>query len=225
MKIFLATADTREIRWANDCGFLDGVVASPAILARETEATGLDAQDLLAAICETVRVPVCAAVEAVTDAEAYRLGRDLARISDQIIVAVPLVEDTLGALRRLRAEGVRVLATLVYTTAQALMAAKAGASIVSIGIDHLDLYGIDGSDVVGETTSLFARHAFECDVLAWCPRGPAQFGRCARAGADILAVEPHLLHALLVNPLTDRGLDRFLAEISSHHPPIAPADA
>jgi len=87
--------------------------------------------------------------------------------------------------------------------------------VVSIGIDHLDLYGIDGADVVRETTSLLLQHGFECDVMAWCPRGPAQFGRCARAGADILAVEPQLLHALLVNPLTDRGVDRFLAEIAA----------
>jgi transaldolase len=215
MKIYLATADTQEIGWASDCGFLDGVVASPAILTRESEASGRDPKDILTAICEAVDVPVCAAVESVNAADAYRLGRDLAKISDQIVVAVPLVEDTLGALRRLRAEGVKVTATLIYTTAQAALAAKAGASVVSIGIDHLDLYGIDGADVVRETTSLLLQHGFECDVMAWCPRGPAQFGRCARAGADILAVEPQLLHALLVNPLTDRGVDRFLAEIGA----------
>jgi len=215
MKIYLATADTQEIAWASECGFLDGVVASPAILSRESEASGRDPKDILTAICDAVRVPVCAAVESVNAAEAYRLGRDLAKLSDQIVVAVPLVEDTLGALRRLRAEGIKVTATLVYTTAQAALAAKAGASVVSIGIDHLDLYGIDGADVVRETTSLLLQHGFECDVMAWCPRGPAQFGRCARAGADILAVEPQLLHALLVNPLTDRGVDRFLAEIGA----------
>ena len=215
MKIYLASADAQEISWASECGFLDGVVASPAILARETEASGREAKDILTAICEAVDVPVCAAVESVNSAEAYRLGRELAKISDQIVVAVPLVEDTLGTLRRLRAEGVKVTATLIYTTAQAALAAKAGASVVSIGIDHLDLYGIDGADVVRETTSLLLQHGFECDVMAWCPRGPAQFGRCARAGADILAVEPQLLHALLVNPLTDRGVDRFLAEIGA----------
>lgn len=215
MKIYLATADTQEISWASECGFLDGVVASPAILAREADASGRDAKEILTAICEAIDVPVCAAVESVNAEEAYRLGHELAKISDQIVVAVPLVEDTLGALRRLRAEGVKVTATLVYTTAQAALAAKAGASVVSIGIDHLDLYGIDGADVVRETTSLLLQHGFECDVMAWCPRGPAQFGRCARAGADILAVEPQLLHALLVNPLTDRGVDRFLAEIGA----------
>lgn len=215
MKIYLATADAQEITWAGECGFLDGVVASPAILARESETSGREAKEILAALCEATDVPVCAAVEAVNGAEAYRLGRELAKISDQIVVAVPLVEDTLGALRRLRSEGVKVTATLVYTTAQAALAAKAGASVVSIGIDHLDLYGIDGADVVRETTSLLLQHGFECDVMAWCPRGPAQFGRCARAGADILAVEPQLLHALLVNPLTDRGVDRFLAEIGA----------
>jgi len=215
MKIYLATADTQEINWASECGFLDGVVASPAILARESETSGRDAKEILTAICDAVSVPVCAAVESVNGAEAYRLGRELAKLSDQIVVAVPLVEDTLGALRHLRSDGVKVTATLVYTTAQAALAAKAGASVVSIGIDHLDLYGIDGADVVRETTSLFLQHGFECDVMAWCPRGPAQFGRCARAGADILAVEPQLLHALLVNPLTDRGVDRFLAEIGA----------
>lgn len=215
MKIYLATADIQEISWASECGFLDGVVASPAILAREAESSGRDATEILTSICDLVDVPVCAAVESVNAADAYRLGRELAKISDQIVVAVPLVEDTLGALRRLRADGVKVTATLVYTTAQAALAAKAGASVVSIGIDHLDLYGIDGADVVRETTSLLLQHGFECDVMAWCPRGPAQFGRCARAGADILAVEPQLLHALLVNPLTDRGVDRFLAEIGA----------
>jgi transaldolase len=215
MKIYLATADAQEIVWASECGFLDGVVASPAILARESEASGREAKEILTSVCEAVSVPVCAAVESVNGEEAYRLGRDLAKLSDQIVVAVPLVEDTLSALRRLRADGIKVTATLVYTTAQAALAAKAGASVVSIGIDHLDLYGIDGADVVRETCSLLLQHGFECDVMAWCPRGPSQFGRCARAGADILAVEPQLLHALLVNPLTDRGVDRFLAEISA----------
>jgi transaldolase len=149
----------------------------------------------------------------------YREGRDLAKLSDQIVVQIPLVEDALTAIGRLRADGVRVVTTLVYGIPQAILGAKAGAYAVSVSVEHLDLYGHDGADIVRDIVTYFAASNTECDVLAAMPQHPPQFARCARAGADILALAPAVLHALFVHPLTDRGLDQWLQEVSSSHRP------
>lgn len=217
MKIFLATADVEELRWAAGLGLIDGVLTTPAMLTRQSDTDDLEPRDLLDALCRATALPVCAAIGSINADDAYRDGRELAKLSDQIMVQVPLVEDAIDAMRRLRADGVRVVATLVYTTPQALLAAKAGASVVSVAIDTLDLHGQDGAAVVADVCALFDQHGTECDVMAAFPRDAAQFTRCARAGADVVAATPALLRALLVNPLTDRGLDHLLHDLSVHN--------
>jgi transaldolase len=219
MKIFVATASVRDVQWAADSGLADGVITSPAML-REAADDG-DERELLAAICKAATGPVCAAVGAVNAADIYRDARELAKISDQIVVQVPLLEESVTAIRRLRADGVRAVATLVYTTAQAVLAAKAGAFMVNIAVDQLDAVGHDGADVVRDVCTLFAAHAIECDVLASLPQHAAQFARCATAGADVVALATDVLRALLLHPLTDRGLDQFLRDLSVHHRPRA----
>jgi len=221
MKIFLATASPDEVRWATESSLAEGVVVTPTQLAEAVSRRGGSTRDLLAEICEVAPVPVCAAVRSVAGADIYRDGRKLAKISDQILVQVPLVEDAIPAIGRLRSEGVRVVANLVFTPAQALLAAKAGAYMVQVPVDELDQIGEDGAAVVREVRGIFSLHAMECDVVADCPAHGAQFSRCAGAGADVITVTTDVLHNLLLHPLTDRGMDRLLRELSEHSHPQA----
>lgn len=215
MKIFLATASLEEIRWAARSGLLDGVLTAPAMLAEERP-EGEETEQLLE-IVRAAGAPaaaVTASVHAVSAADIYRGGRDLARLSDQIVVQVPLVEDAIEAIRRLSTEGVRVAATLIFNAAQAMLAAKAGASMLGIPVEQLDAVGLDAAQVIAEIRAIFDRDAVECDVMAVRPRTAAQFIACARAGADAAAVAPSVLRALMLHPLTDRGVDQLLNDLS-----------
>jgi transaldolase len=214
MRIFLATAQLDDIRWAAEHGLADGVLTTPALL--DAEADG-DPRGLLADLCRSTNLPVCATVGAVSGADIYRDARELAKLSDHVIVQVPLVEDAVSAIRKLSAEGVKVGATLVFNAAQAILAAKAGASMIATALDQLDVYGHDGLEVVRELHSVFADGRVECDVMALYPRDATQFAGCAIAGADVVAVPPQLVRTLLLHPLTDRGLDQFLNELARGH--------
>ena len=212
MKILLATAALEEIRWATGLALIDGVLTAPALLADEVGSG--DPRERLSEICRSTGLAVYASVTSVDGQEIYREGKELARIDDHIVVQVPLIEDAVGAIRRLRADGVRVCATLVYSGAQALLAAKAGASVVATSIEQLELVGQDGAEAVAEMRALFDAHGIECDVLALAPANAARFAACALAGAESVALAPSRLRALLVHPLTDRGLDQFLNDLS-----------
>jgi transaldolase len=215
MKIFIATAKLDDIRWAHSHGLIDGVLTTPPLLTAEVHPAG--ASDLLADICGVAAFPVAATVGAVNAEDIYRDARDLAKLSDSVIVQIPFVEDAIEAIRRLSAEGVRVAATLVFNAAQAVLAAKAGAGMVSVHVDQIDAQGQDGVDTIAEIHQVFRMHGVECDVLAAMPRNAAQFTGCALAGADAIAVSPETLRALLLHPLTDRGIDRFLTDLSRTH--------
>lgn len=211
MKIFFATAQSDDVAWGAAHGMLDGVVTSPALLA---DVHAADARVHLGDLARMVQAPLFATVQAIDNEGAYRDGRDLARLSDQIVVQVPLVEETLGAMRRLQADGVRVAATHVYNTAQALLAARAGASSVVVALDQLDAAGLDALTVVRDIRAAFDSSHAECDVIALHPSSPTQFGLCAVAGADAVALSADLCRALLVHPLTDRGVDHFLGDVA-----------
>ena len=211
MKIFLATARLDDVAWGAAHGMLDGVFTTPGLLAGE--AAG-DARAHLQELCRLVHGPVFATVQTIDGAGAYRDGRELARLSDQIVVQLPLVEDTLGTMRRLHADGIRVAATHVFSTAQALLAVRAGASSVVTALDRLDAAGHDSIGVVRDIRAAFDSSHAECDVVAVHPASPTQFGVCACAGADAVALTESLCRALLVHPLTDRGVDEFLGEVA-----------
>ena len=211
MKIYLATASTDDVAWGAAHGMLDGVVTSPGLLADHADA---EARTHLAELCRIVHGPIFAAVHTIDAAGAYRDGRELAKLSDQIVVQLPLVEDTLGAMRRLQADGVRVAATHVFNGAQALLAARAGASSVLMAVDRLDAAGHDGVAMIADLRAAFDASDAECDVIALHAGSPAQFGACAVAGADAVAVTADLCRALLVHPLTDRGIDEFLGDVA-----------
>ena len=211
MKIFLATANADDVAWGAAHGMLDGVLTSPRLLA---DASDGDARAHLAELCRLVQRPIFACTQSVDAAGSYRDGRELAKLSDQIVVQLPLVEDTLGAMRRLHAEGIRVASTLVFNTAQALLAVRAGASAVVVYVDQLDACGQDGVGVIREIRAAFDACDAECDVLAANPQSPSQFGACGVAGADIAALAIDRCRSLLVHPLTDRGVDQFLGDVA-----------
>jgi len=219
MKILLASADLDDIAWASANGFLDGVMTTPALLREHDRDEG----DHLADICRVVDAPVYVTVHAVDAEDAYCDGKELARLSDQIVVQIPLIEDALTAVRRLSNDGVRVASLLVFNAAQALLAAKAGACCVVTPIDHLDQVGHSGIEIVRELRAAFDASGTECDIIALRPTTAMQFAACAVAGADAVAVGASELRHLLVHPLTDRGIDQFLSEIARHRPAWSPA--
>jgi transaldolase len=219
MKILLASADLDDITWASANGFLDGVMTTPALLREQDR----DEHDQLADICRIVDAPVYVTVRSVDADDTYRDGTELARLSDQIVVQIPLIEDALTAVRRLANDGVRVASLLVFNAAQGLLAAKAGACCVVTPIDHLDQVGHSGIEIVGELRAAFDASGTECDIIALRPTTAMQFAACALARADAVAVGASELRCLLVHPLTDRGIDQFLSELARHHSAWSPA--
>ncbi len=211
MKLFFVTANADDVAWGAAHGMLDGVLTSPGLLADQTEN---DARAHLLELCRLVHGPIFASVQAIDAASAYRDGKELAKLSDQIVVQLPLIEDTLGAMRRLHADGIRVAGTHIFNTAQALIAVRAGASTVVTAIDGLDAAGHDGVAIVRDIRAAFDRSNAECDVIALNPASPAQYAACAIAGADAAAVTSDLCRALLTHPLTDRGIDQFLGDVA-----------
>ena len=212
MKIFLASADLEQVAWAAETGLADGVITTPALLHAAGAIT--DPRGLLQDLSRAIAGPVIASVESVQSEEMYRDGRELARLSDQIVVEVPLVEDGVVAIRRLSTDGVRVAASLVYSPAQALLAAKAGASVISCVLQQLDAEGQHGLQVVEEIRSVFDAGGAECDILVSSATSASEFTRCVLAGADSVGLGGEVLRALLVHPLTDRGVDRLLTTLS-----------
>lgn len=222
MKILLASASPADVRWATDHGVADGVVTSPSRLAAERPS---EPRELLGELARGVLVPVHASVASVDPGDIHRDGRELARLGDNVVVQVPLVDDAVTAIRRLAGEGVRVAATLVFSAAQALFAAKAGATTVIVPIDQLEALGQDSLAVVRDARQLFDRGGVECDVVAANPHNAATFTGCGLAGADAVIVDLPTVRALLVHPLTDRGVDAFLKELSGARgrPRLTPA--
>lgn len=212
MKILLDTASLDEVRWATEVGIVDGISTDPTLIAEEDSTD--EYHELLTELCRLTRGPVLAPVLAITADDIYRDGKELAKIADNIVIEVPVIEDGLRATARLAADGIRVTATLVFSVAQALFAAKAGAYSVSAFMGRVDDIGGDGVALVRDIRQLFDRHHVECELNAASVRTPRHFAEAATIGADAAAVPPDVLRLLLVHPLTDLGLDHFLNDWS-----------
>ncbi|MHB1298569.1 MAG: transaldolase family protein [Gemmatimonadaceae bacterium] len=217
MRIFLATVVADEIRWAAEAGLLDGIVATPAVLAAELPHA--DPREVLAELSERDSYPIFASVGSLDADEITRGGRALAKITEHVIIAIPFVEDALPAIRRLSTAGVRCAATLVHSSAQGLLAARAGASLVVVAVDALEAIGQSSDHVIRELRESFDRSAVECDVVAAGPASASRFAEVAAAGADAVVVTPSTLRSFLQHPLTDRGVDRFLGDVSRRAKP------
>ena len=212
MNIFIETVSIDEIRQAAAAGFADGVVFSE--LDDAANASADRGHGLIAAIAQEFAIPICVEVGAFSGEDMYQDARELAKLSDNVVVQLPLVEDALVPMHRLNAEGIGICATYVFNGAQAVLAAKAGASMVRVSLHDLDAQGQTSTNAVTEIRSLLAASECECDVMVASPRTTTQFTECITAGAQIVCVEPGVLRSLLLHPLTDRGLDRFLSSLS-----------
>ena len=212
MKFFLDTASLKDISWAAQAGLIDGITTNPSLLAKQ--AGDLDPKDVLKEICSLVEGPVSAEVVAIDTEGMLREGRQLARIADNIVVKIPMLEDGMVAVRRLAAEGIRTNVTLCFSSVQCLIAAKAGATYVSPFIGRIDDVGQEGMEVIREARTIFDNYAIATQILAASMRHPRHVVEAAMIGADVATLPPEVLKKLLLHPLTDRGLDQFLADWS-----------
>jgi transaldolase len=220
MKILIQSAALDSIRWALEAGFADGVFVTPAVL--DADAFGVDLPAQIEMIARLGTGQIFATVGAVAADDVHRDGRELSRIADHVVIAVPFVEDGATALRRLASEGIRTAATYVVSPAQAVLAAKAGAEHVCVAVDQLDAHGHDASQVLREIRVLFDRHGAECDLVAVVGDSARLVTTSFVDGADTVAVPAPTLRALVQHPLTDRSLDHLLADISRRPRPRAP---
>jgi transaldolase len=211
VKIFLDTADLTEIRRAAEAGLIDGITTNPSLLAKVAGAEH-EPRDLLREIAGLVPGPISAEVVALEKDEMLREGRELAKIADNIVVKVPLTEDGLNACRQFRAEGIGVNVTLCFSPAQALLAAKAGASFISPFVGRLDDVSQDGMELISQIVQIYGNYDFRTEVLVASVRHPLHVVQSALLGADVVTVPAKVLHQLMHHPLTDKGIEGFLAD-------------
>ncbi len=208
MKFFLDTANLDELRKSAAFGIIDGVTTNPTLIARE----GRPRAEQIRAICDIVDGDISAEVVSVESGEMIREGKELAAIHPNVVVKCPLIPEGIKATKALSSEGIRVNVTLCFTSVQALLAAKAGAYIVSPFMGRLDDINIDGTELIREITAIYENYGFSTQVLAASIRGPLHVKESALAGADIATMPAKVLDQLFKHPLTDAGLESFLAD-------------
>lgn len=212
MKFFIDTADLEEIREANDMGVLDGVTTNPSLMAK-VGVTDVNAHYLT--ICEIVEGDVSAEVLATDHDGIVAEGRELAKIHENITVKIPMIAEGVKAIRTLSNEGIKINTTLIFNPMQALIAAKAGAKYVSPFIGRLDDIGQDGMELIADIRNIFDNYAIDTQILAASVRHNAHALACAQIGADVATMPLKVIKALIKHPLTDQGLEKFLADAKS----------
>jgi transaldolase len=210
MKIFLDTADLDEIRRAADAGLIDGITTNPSLIAKV--AGDRDPKEIYLEICETVDGPVSLEVVGLDRETMVAEGRKLAAIHENAVVKVPLTEDGLKACRDLVSEGFRVNVTLCFSVSQALLAAKAGASYVSPFVGRIDDISGEGMDLIHQIRQVYDNYGYETEILAASIRHPVHVVESMLIGADCCTIPPKVLWQLSKHPLTDKGLEGFLAD-------------
>lgn len=209
MKFFIDSADLNEIKEAEAMGVLDGVTTNPSLCAK----VGVrDFEGHVAKICEMVEGDVSAEVVSTTYKEMVEEGRRLATIADNVVVKIPLIKDGIKAIKTFSEEGIRTNCTLCFSSTQALIAAKAGASYISPFLGRLDDISTDGLQVIEDIVTIYTNYSFQTEVLAASIRHPMHVVECARLGADVATMPLSVMEGLLKHPLTDSGLEKFLAD-------------
>jgi transaldolase len=208
MKLFLDTANLQDIRTGAELGVVDGVTTNPTYIAKE----GRPIEEQIRAICEILDGDISAEVVATEAREMISEGRALARIHPNVVVKIPLIPEGIKATKALSSEGLRVNVTLCFTPVQALLAAKAGAYIISPFVGRLDDIALEGMDLVRDIVQLYRTYGFPTQVLAASIRGPLHVLDAARAGAHIATMPVKVLQSLFHHPLTEKGLAAFLAD-------------
>jgi transaldolase len=209
MKFFIDTADLDEIQEANDLGVLDGVTTNPSLCAKIGVA---DFEGHIAKICNMIEGDVSAEVVSTEYDEIVAEARHLAKIADNVVVKVPLIKDGIKAIRTLSDEGIRTNCTLCFSASQALLAAKAGATYISPFIGRLDDISDDGMQLIEDVVTIYDNYGFDTEVLAASIRHPMHVKQAAQLGADVATMPLEVIDQLLHHPLTDRGLEQFLAD-------------
>lgn len=209
MKFFIDTADLDEIREANSMGVLDGVTTNPSLMKK---AGSVDFHEHIYRICEIVDGDVSAEVTATDYDGIMSEGKTLAGIHKNVVVKVPLILDGIKALKTFKEEGIRTNCTLCFSPSQALIAAKAGATYISPFIGRVDDMSTDGLQLIAQIVTIYQNYGFQTQVLAASIRHPMHVVACAEMGADVATLPLGVIKKLLKHPLTDSGLERFLAD-------------
>ncbi|MEN8005798.1 MAG: fructose-6-phosphate aldolase [Candidatus Krumholzibacteriota bacterium] len=209
MKFFIDTANLEAIKEIKAMGMCDGVTTNPSLMAREGNT---DTDSVLKEICEVVQGPVSGEVTALDAAGMIEEGKRLAALSEHIVVKVPTTYEGLKATAALAAEGIPVNATLVFSTSQALLVAKAGAAYVSPFVGRLDDVSEDGMQLISDVVDIYENYGYETEVIVASVRHPLHVVDSALLGADIATIPPEVIRKLVAHPLTDKGLAGFMAD-------------
>lgn len=211
MKFFIDTANVEDIKKAAEMGILSGVTTNPSLIAKE----GRDFVQVLKEIVEIVDGPISAEVVSLDAEGMVKEALPLADIHKNIVIKVPMTAEGMKAVHQLAKKGIRTNVTLVFTANQALVASRAGATFVSPFIGRLDDIGQDGIDLIGDIAHIFDLHAIDTEIIAASVRHPIHVTQAAKAGAHIATVPYNVIDQIIKHPLTDRGIERFLADWSS----------
>jgi len=208
MKFFIDTANLDEIRKAGELGVLDGVTTNPSLVAKERR----EFKDLIKEICRVVEGPVNAEVVSTDEAGILKEARELAKIADNIVVKVPMITEGLRAVKVLSGEGIKTNVTLCFSPIQALLAAKVGAAYVSPFVGRLDDISYRGMDLVEQIVAIYNNYGYDTEVIVASVRNPVHVLDAALMGADICTVPYAVMERFIAHPLTDIGLEKFLAD-------------
>ena len=208
MKFFVDTADTKDIADLAATGLIDGVTTNPSLIAR----SGRPFAEVIAEICALTPGPVSAEVVAADYDGMIKEGRKLAKIASNVTVKLPLTLDGLKACKTLTGEGTQVNVTLCFSANQALLAAKAGATFISPFVGRLDDINLDGMDLIADIRTIYDNYGFKTQILAASIRTVNHVAQAAKIGADVMTAPPAVIRALAQHPLTDRGLEQFMAD-------------
>jgi len=212
MKFFLDTANVDDVKKLLPTGLIDGITTNPSLIAK----SGRDIFEVIKEMCDLVEGPVSAEVVASDYDGMIKEGRRLAEIAENVAVKLPLTMDGLKACKTLTDEGKMVNVTLCFSAAQALLAAKAGATFISPFVGRLDDIGQSGMLLIEEIQEIFSTHYLETEILAASIRTPLHVVQAAKAGADIATIPPQIIDQLVRHPLTDRGLEIFAKDWEKH---------
>lgn len=208
MKFFIDTANIDEIKQAVAMGMVDGVTTNPSLIARE----GRDFHEVITEICGLVQGPVSAEVVSLDAPGMLKEGRELAKIAANIVIKVPMTTEGLIAAKTFSGEGIKTNVTLVFSAAQALLAAKAGASFISPFVGRLDDIAQNGMDLIGDIMTILDNYGFASEVIVASVRHPMHVVESALIGADIATIPFSVISQLAKHPLTDIGIEKFLAD-------------
>jgi transaldolase len=208
MKFFIDTADVNEIRMANDRGWVDGVTTNPTLIAK----SGRSFEEVIKEICTITKGPVSAEVISLKAEEMVKEGVALAKWADNVVVKIPMCEDGMVAVKKLTSLGIKTNVTLVFSVMQALLAAKAGASMVSPFVGRLDDISQDGMSMVNEVIQVYRNYDFSTEVLVASVRSPMHIQHAALIGADIATIPYKVMQQMTGHPLTTKGIEMFMAD-------------